>query len=454
MNIKTKSIITLCLSALASMPLSAQSYFGSVVDIDGDGTYTTAKNIKVEANQVVFTDHKDVTHTIASNHGYSTPVKVIHDVLYCENDETMNSELVNKAVKTGQLTLSGTLNNHNWSLLNEGKLNGITSARFHNVIGDEAFTELSNLKCSSLSSVTFEDCSFPNVTSLEGLLNGSAITSFTWGGMNVSENLNTLSYMFYDCQSLQSVSLKGLNTENVTSLSALFRSCYNLTNIDFSGCDFTKVTDCSAMYSGCNLQDIDLSGLNLKNVTNTEYMFWGCDMLASINFTDCDFSKVTSSIYMFLNCPHLQTVDLSGAKLSSKNCENMFGNCNKLNSVNLNNCNFEGVTNCREMFRGCTSLKEIDLSGCKFIPADGADLYYMFAECYSLETVDLRGCDLSKSTIKHKDLFFDCKALKTIRAVGCNETTITKLRDAVNKYDYLSGVTIVTSDTSSEATAE
>ena len=81
MNIKTKSIITLCLTALASMPLSAQSYFGSVVDIDG--TYTTAKNIKVEANQVVFTDHKDATHTIASNHGYSTPVKVIHDVLYC-----------------------------------------------------------------------------------------------------------------------------------------------------------------------------------------------------------------------------------------------------------------------------------------------------------------------------------------------------------------------------------
>lgn len=95
------------------------------------------------------------------------------------------------------------------------------------------------------------------------------------------------------------------------------------------------------------------------------------------------------------------------------------------------------------MFRGCTSLKEIDLSGCKFIPADGADLYFMFAECSSLETVDLRGCDLSKST-NHEDLFFDCKALKTIRAVGCNETTITNLQNAVNKYDYLSGVAIVT----------
>ena len=453
MNIKTKSIITLCLAALASMPLSAQSYFGSVVDIDG--TYTTAKNIKVEANQVVFTDHKDVTHTIASNHGYSTPVKVIHDVLYCENDETMNSELVNKAVKTGQLTLSGTLNNHNWSLLNEGKLNGITSARFYKVTGVEAFTALSNLKCSSLSSVTFEDCSFPNVTSLEGLLYGSAITSFTWGGMNVSENLNTLSYMFYECQSLQSVSLKGLNTNNVTSLNNLFYNCKNLSNIDLSGCDFISVTDCDYMFYNCDkLQAIDLSGLKLQNVKTTNAMFRGCDILTSINFTDCDFSKVTSSTYMFLNCPHLQTVDLSGAKLSSKNCFEMFMNCNDLNSVTLSNCNFEGVTNCREMFRGCTSLKEIDLSGCKFIPADGADLYFMFGECSSLETVDFSGCDLSNSTKNYKTLFSDCKALKTIKAVDCNEATITKLKDAKKYYTYLSGVTIVTSDTPSEATAE
>ena len=341
MNIKTKSIITLCLTALASMPLSAQSYFGSVVDIDG--TYTTAKNIKVEANQVVFTDHKDVTHTIASNHGYSTPVKV------------MNSELVNKAVKTGQLTLSGTLNNHNWSLLNEGKLNGITSARFHNVIGDEAFTELSNLKCSSLSYVTFEDCSFPNVTSLERLLYGSAIISFTWGG---------------------------LKTSNVTSLGALFYNCNSLSSINLSGCDFSNVTVCSSMFSGCsNLQSIDLSGHNLKNVTNSFGMFKDCEKLTSIDFTGCDFSKVTGSKYMFYQCKALQTVDLSGAQLSSKNCDYMFQNCGNLNSVNLSGCNFNGVTTCKEMFDNCSALKEIDLSGCSFKCADNASLTYMFNNC-------------------------------------------------------------------------
>ena len=449
MNIKTKSIITLCLTALASMPLSAQCYMGSVFEKE-DGTWTRAKNISVGENKVTVTDYDSNNYTITNSHGSTASIKVVDNVLYCANDETMNSELVNKVVKTGQLTLTGTLNSHNWSFLNEGKLNGITSARFYKVNGDEAFTALSNLKCSSLSSVTFEDCSFPNVTSLKGLLYGSVITSFTWGGMEVSENLNTLESMFSGCKSLQSVSLEGLKTSNVTSLGGLFYNCNSLSSINLSGCDFSNVTVCSSMFSGCsNLQSIDLSGHNLKNVTNSYGMFKDCEKLTSINFADCDFSKVTTSEYMFYQCKALQTVDLSGAKLSSKNCKYMFKNCGKLNSVNLSGCNFDGVTTCYGMFENCSALKEIDLSGCSFKCADNASLTYMFNNCTSLETVDFSNCDLSNST-NYKLLFNNCNALKTIKAVGCNETTIAKLNEAIGIFDYLSGVNIVTS----EATAE
>lgn len=451
MNIKTKSIITLCLTAWASMSLSAQTYFGSVVDIDG--TWTTAKNIKVEENQVVFTDHKDGTHTIVSSHGGSTPVNVIHDVLYCDNDESLTSDQVGKAVKTGQLKLTGKLNNHNWALLNDGKLDGITSARFYKVTGDDTFTALNNLKCSTLSSVTFEGCSFPNVTSLEDLLRESAITSFTWGGMEVSNNLNTLARMFYSCQSLQSVSLKGLNTSNVTTLSGLFSRCSALSSIDLSGCDFINVTDCSGMFLSCaNLQSIDLSKLNLKNVTTSYSMFSSCSNLTNINFTGCDFSKVTDSHIMFQHCKVLQTVDLSGVKLSSKNCSKMFQYCDDLNSVNLSGCNFKGVTSCLEMFAYCKALKEIDLSGCSLECAENASLQYMFRDCSALETVNFSNCDLSNAT-NHQYMFDNCTALKTIKAVGCNDDTITKLQEAKDYYSYLSGVNIVKSESSS-TTAE
>lgn len=105
------------------------------------------------------------------------------------------------------------------------------------------------------------------------------------------------------------------------------------------------------------------------------------------------------------------------------------------------------------MFENCSALKEIDLSGCSFKCADNASLTYMFNNCTSLETVDFSNCDLSNST-SHKQLFTKCNALKTIKAVGCNEATLTKLREAIEFYDYLSGVNIVTSDTPSEATAE
>lgn len=182
-------------------------------------------------------------------------------------------------------------------------------------------------------------------------------------------------------------------------------------------------------------------------------MFKDCEKLTSINFAYCDFRKVTGSKWMFYQCKALQTVDLSGAQLSSKDCYEMFMDCGNLNSVNLSGCNFNGVTTCYEMFKNCSALKEIDLSGCSFKCADNASLTYMFYNCTSLETVDFSNCDLSNST-SHKLLFTNCKALKTIRAVGCNQDTITKLREAIKFYDYLSGVNIVTSDTSSEATAE
>ena len=64
--------------------------------------------------------------------------------------------------------------------------------------------------------------------------------------------------------------------------------------------------------------------------------------------------------------------------------------------------------------------------------------------CTSLETVDFSGCDLSNAT-NNKYMFNNCNALKTIKAVGCNEATITKLKEAKDYYyEYLSGVAIVT----------
>ena len=134
MNIKTKSIITLCLTALASMPLSAQCYMGSVVDIDG--TWMTAKNLKVEESQIVFTDHNGAEHTISNSHGNSTPVKVIHDVLYADGNktETLTNYMVEQVKRSGKLVVFGYLNDKLWAkIAHSNNIDGVTSASFYNL---------------------------------------------------------------------------------------------------------------------------------------------------------------------------------------------------------------------------------------------------------------------------------------------------------------------------------
>ena len=351
MNIKTKSIITLCLTALASMPLSAQSYLGSVFEKE-DGTWTRAQNISVGENNVTVTDYDSNSYTITNSHGSTTSVNVIDNVLYCANDESLTSDMVKTASKTGCLTLAGTLNITNWALLNQGKLNGITSVCFHKVTGDDAFTALSNLKCSTLSSVTFEDCSFPNVTSLEGLYYNSQITSFTFGGMELSSSgLTSLKDMFNTCTNLQSVSLAGMNTSNVTTTENMFSDCNSLQNIDWGNITLSS-TNCRHMFQTCSsLETIDLSHCNFTEVTDCGYMFSECSSLTTIDLSKCNLEcgSTLDLKYMFTNCTSLETVDFSNCDLSNAtNHEYMFNNCNALKTIKAVSCNDATINKLKE----------------------------------------------------------------------------------------------------------
>lgn len=266
MNIKTKSIITLCLTALASMPLSAQCYMGSVVDIDG--TWTTAKNLKVEESQIVFTDHNDAEHTISNSHGNSAPVKVIHDVLYADgnNSSTLTDEMVEQVKRCGKLVVFGYLNDGLWDKITY-KIDGITSAYFYNLSGkwnNSAY--FITMPYSSLSSVKFVNCKIEGVGNLYQFLKKSGITEFSFEGLELPD-LNGLSYSFSDCSNLQKVSFVGLDTSKVTSVYDLFTACSSLTEVDFSRCNLESVTDYRNMFLNCNsLNTIKAIGCTPKTI--------------------------------------------------------------------------------------------------------------------------------------------------------------------------------------------
>ena len=267
MNIKTKSIITLCLTALASMPLSAQCYMGSVVDIDG--TWTTAKDIKVEESQIVFTDHNGAKHTISNSHGNSTPVKVIHDVLYADGNktETLTNDMVEQVKRSGKLVVFGYLNGELWQNKIQDNIDGITSALFYNLSGNygkkESFIKLRN---SSISSVKFVNCKIDDVEDLYNFLAHSGITEFSFEGLTLPA-LNALRYSFDSCPKLQRVSFVGLETTKVTTVYDLFSACSSLTEVDFSGCNLENVTDYRFMFNNCkSLSTVKAVGCNDKTV--------------------------------------------------------------------------------------------------------------------------------------------------------------------------------------------
>ena len=265
MNIKTKSIITLCLTALASMPLSAQCYMGSVVDING--TWTTAKDIKVEESQIVFTDHNGAKHTISNSHGNSTPVKVIHDVLYADgnNSSTLTDEMVEQVKRCGKLVVFGYLNDGLWDKITY-KIDGITSAYFYNLSGNWNNDYFITMPYSSLSSVKFVNCKIEGVGNLYQFLKNSGITEFSFEGLELP-GLNGLSCSFCDCSNLQKVSFVGLDTSKVTSVYDLFTACSSLTEVDFSRCNLESVTDYRNMFLYCkSLKTIKAIGCNDKTV--------------------------------------------------------------------------------------------------------------------------------------------------------------------------------------------
>ena len=83
----------------------------------------------------------------------------------------------------------------------------------------------------------FDD--FRNMRTITGMeyLNMSQVTSVSW--------------MFCDCNKLESIDLSHFETDRATSLNRLFMSCKSLRSIDLSNFNTENVTDMAYMFAGC-----------------------------------------------------------------------------------------------------------------------------------------------------------------------------------------------------------
>ena len=206
-----------------------------------------------------------------------------------------------------------------------------------------------------------------------------------------------------------------LNKYLNNSLYQLFMN-NTFTNLTFKDVDTSKITNMEQMFDGCtNLASLDVSNFDTSNVTSMMKMFNGCNALTSLNVSNFDTRNVT---------------DMSG----------MFQDCTALISLDLSNFNILNVTNMPYMFIRCNSLTSLDLSG--WDTSNVTNMYGMFYNCSSLTSLDLSTFDTSKVTDMN-NMFTHCNALKTIRMVGCSQTTIDKIK-AQLATDGITDCTIVT----------
>ena len=207
------------------------------------------------------------------------------------------------------------------------------------------------------------------------------VSEIIFGDVFHTENVQNMSGMFNECESLKRLDLSNFNTSNLQDMSGMFSLCYELTSLDLSGFDTFKVDDMSHTFSSCmNLTNLDLSNFNTSNVQNMEYMYSYCTQLTDPDTGGFDTSKVQNMDGMFVACSSLTALDLRNFSTSEvQRMEAMFWGCSSLTKLNVSSFDTSNVLDMSNMFEYCESLKYLEL-GDRFLTAN-ADTTDMFTNC-------------------------------------------------------------------------
>ncbi|WP_295079010.1 BspA family leucine-rich repeat surface protein [Ruminococcus sp.] len=191
------------------------------------------------------------------------------------------------------------------------------------------------------------------------------------------------SNMFYHCD-FDEIDLTNADTSNVNDMSYMFCNCDNLESLDLSMLNTSNVKTMRCMFMGNKLTSVNLKNIDTSSVTNMYGMFWDCKNLTSLDLSCFDTSNVETMIWMFCDCKALESIDISSFDTSKvEDMTQMFANCYSLTSLDV---------------------RSFDTSNVKLMPS-------MFSNCTSLESIDVSNFDTTKARYNCDGTFFDCPAL-------------------------------------------
>ena len=175
------------------------------------------------------------------------------------------------------------------------------------------------------------------------------------------------------------IDLTNYDLSSTTSLAAKFNGFNYLREIRFHHeLTFDSVTNCSNMFYNCySLEYISLPKATFSKITTANSMFYYCYSLRVVNLPEATFYNTVSSgsgyltsiSSMFRGCSSLTNLCLPCAIFSnyqsSRNfsADNVFYDCISLQSICLPEATFVGINSASNFFYNCASLTTITMLG-------------------------------------------------------------------------------------------
>ncbi|MBQ2409035.1 MAG: BspA family leucine-rich repeat surface protein, partial [Bacilli bacterium] len=247
----------------------------------------------------------------------------------------------------------------------------------------------------------------------------------------ITDNLNDMSLMFYNCNNLAQLDVSNFDTSEVTDMKYMFYNCNNLTQLDVSNFNTSQVTTMYCMFYGCNnLTQLDVSNFDTSNVAVINNMFQNCNNLTSLDISNWDTSSVTNMASMFNNCQSLASLDVSNWDTSKvTNMQDMFNFCYSLKNVDVSNWDTSNTQYINGMFGRCRQMTMIDISNFNMSAIKTTDVssyLHMFVEIPNVKTL-IFGNNKFPDNINFGALFGGIQPSSLEKVIVLEEDTMNKL---------------------------
>ena len=160
-------------------------------------------------------------------------------------------------------------------------------------------------------------------------------------------------------------------------------------------------------------------------IGSAEYMFGQCEKLTLLELNDFKTNGITKMSGMFSACKSLTALDISSFETRNvTKMDSMFNACESLATLDITGFDTQNVTDMRDMFFECYNLSNLDLSN--FVTRNCTRMDDMFGHCVNLKYLDVSKFETSNVT-DMSGMFSDCTSLEEINISNFDTRNVTNM---------------------------